>query len=166
MNKKDEKEIGFKSEQDTYSVEIKYSKDAIKDKLVRFTVKDGNSFEISSDKLVELMSHYLNSESLAPAFVDTEKITVVYVKRQIKMKADRDIKTGEEFNVEYSHPYPLEFAIIEEGYKLALIDKEKLAVIVTPELLKQVKRDTPASSDNFIKKFYQAFKTLNLGGSS
>ncbi len=164
MNKKEIN--GLKSIQKDYTVEIKYSKEAIKNKLIKFTTPKGESFEIGSDKLIELIGQNVNSEALAPTFVDTEKITVVYVKRQIKFRLDKDMKAGEEIRAEYSHPYPLEFAIIEEGYNIALIDKDKMAMVVTPELLKQVKRDIPEESKNFIKKFYQSFKSLNLGGSS
>lgn len=166
-NEKEKTEVkGMVSKQENYSVEIKYSEEAEKKKLIKFIPKEGTPIEIEADKLIELLSHYVNSDMLAPTFVDTEKITVVYVKRQLKCRLDRDMKSGEEINIEYSHPYPLEFAIIEEGYKIALIDESRPGVIVTPEILKQVKRDTPKESKNFIKKFYKSFKSLDLGGSS
>ncbi len=164
MSKEEIKIEGKISEQKDYTVAIKYSEDAIKNKLIKFTAKnEDKSFEIETDKLIELMSQYVNSDTLAPAFIDTEKITVVYVTRNLKCKLDRDMKAGEEINIEYKHPYPLEFALIEEGYKIALIDKEHTAVTVTPEMLKQVKRDTPESSRNFVKSFYKGFKSLVLG---
>lgn len=164
----EEKKIpGMRSEQKDYVVELKYSEDAIAKKKIRFIAKkEDKSFEIEAEKLIELLTHYVSGEALSPAFVDTERITVVYVSRQLRCRLDKDMKAGEEFNIEYKHPYPLEFAIIEEGYKIAALDLEKNAVVVTPEILKQVKRDTPESSKNFVKKFYQSFKNLKLGGSS
>ena len=42
------------------------------------------------------------------------------------------------------------------------IDEKKEALVVTPEILKQVKRDTPKESDSFIKKFYQSIKSVKL----
>jgi len=156
---------GLTSDQGDYKVSIKYSKKAIAEKLIKFTVGD-KSFEISSDKLIELLAKYVGSEELSPVFVNTERINVVFVKRNIQAQLDRDFKAGEIINMEYQHPYPLEFALIEEAYKIAAVNQEREGVIVTPELLKQVKRDTPKQSEHFIKSFYKSFKNLMLGDSS
>lgn len=158
MTKENKK--GLISEKKNYTVELKYSSKAERDQLIRFTAKEGNTFEISAPQIVELVSQYINGKDLEPVFVDTERIKVVYVTRQMEAKLDRDFKAGETIRIGYQHPYPLEFAIIEEGMKLAKIDPNREGFIVTPELLKQVKRNTPESSKNFIQKFYESFKNL------
>lgn len=161
MTKENKK--GLISEKKNYTVELKYSSKAERDQLIRFTAKEGNTFEISAPQIVELVSQYINGKDLEPVFVDTERIKVVYVTRQMEAKLDRDFKAGETIRIGYQHPYPLEFAIIEEGMKLAKIDPNREGFIVTPELLKQVKRNTPESSKNFIQKFFQSFKNIGLG---
>lgn len=156
---------GMRSEQSGYSVDIKYSPRAIREKMIRFTIKKGKDFEISSEKLIELLSHYVNSEQLAPTLVDTEKINVVYVTRNLKCRLDKDMKAGEEINIEYQHPYPLEFALIEEGFNLAKINKERGAVEITPEMIKKAQQKTTPSMISFIKKFFNSLGLL-LGKST
>ena len=151
---------GMVAKNDDYNVTIKYSKTAVKDKLIKFTVTKGNSFEISTDKLIELVAHYVNSDVLAPMFVDTERINVVYVTRALNVRADRDIKEGETFQTYYEHPYPIEFALIEEGMGMALINKEKMGFQVTPEMLKDVKAKESPEAKTFIRKFYESFRNL------
>ena len=163
---KEQKKTGMISDKGDYKVEIKYSPEAIEKRLIRFHPKEGTSFEISADNLIELLSHYVNGQELSPAFVDTERIKVVYVDRQMKFKAEKDIKEGEEFNVAYTHPYPLEFAIIEEGFNIAKIRKDREGFVVTSEMLKEVKRKTPKSSKNFVQKFFKSISSLKLGGST
>lgn len=151
---------GLVSNNGDYSVSIKYSKTAVKDKLIKFTVNKGNSFEISTDKLIELVAHYVNSDVLAPMFVDTERINVVYVTRALNFRADKDIKEGETFQMYYEHPYPIEFALIEEGMGMALINKEKMGFVVTPEMLKDVKAKESPEAKTFIRKFYESFRNI------
>jgi len=160
------KVAGMKSEQKDYTVEIKHTPEAIKKRLIKFTSTKKDGFEISADKLIELLSHYVNSDELAPAFVDTERINVVYVTRNIAATLERDFKAGETVHLAYEHPYPLEFALIEEAFNIAKIDKDREGFVVTPELIKKTKKQTPKSCLNFVKKFYESFKNLLLGGSS
>ncbi len=79
---------------------------------------------------------------------------------------ERDFKAGETIHLAYEHPYPLEFALIEEAFNIAKIDKDREGFVVTPELIKKTKKQTPKSCLNFVKKFYESFKNLLLGGSS
>jgi hypothetical protein len=160
------KVTGMKSKQKDYTVEIKYSPEAIKNRLIKFTTDKKGGFEVSADKLIELLSHYVNSEELAPAFVDTQRINVVYVKRQIQAILERDFKAGEKISLEYEHPYPLEFALIEEAFNIAKVNKDREGFVVTPELIKKTKKQTPKSCIDFVKKFYESFKNMLLGGSS
>jgi hypothetical protein len=162
MTKKTEKK-GVIADKKDYTVELKYSPKAERDQLIKFTAKKGNSFEVSAPQMIELVSQYVNGQDLEPVFVDTERIKVVYVERQMEAVLDRDFKAGEKIRLNYKHPYPLEFAIIEEAYNIAKIDSSRPGFEVTPELMKQVKRNTPQKSKTFIEKFYQAFKNLSLG---
>lgn len=157
---------GMRSEQSEYIVDIKYSPRAVKNKLIKFTVKKGKDFEISSEKIIELLSHYVNSEQLAPTFVDTEKINVVYVKRNLKCRLDKDMKAGDEINIEYNHPYPLEFALLEEAYNLAVVDKSRGAIEITPDMINKTKKQTSPSALEFLKKFYKSFINVVLGKST
>ena len=160
---------GVVAEKDNYKVEIKYSPESIEKKLVKFTLTKGKEIVISADELIELISLNVNSDKLAPLFVDNTSINIVYVNRQMKAIANRDIKEGEEIRLDYSHPYPVEFAYLEEAYNIAKIDKTKEGFEVTDEFLKEVvkksKRGEPERK-NFITKFYESFKNLSLGGSS
>lgn len=164
MTKKIDKK-GFISKKEDYSVSIKYNKKAIDKKLVKFSFTGKKDFEISVDSLIELITQYVNSKDLGPLFVDTEKINIVYVKRQMKARLDRDFKAGEEISLEYSHPYPLEFALIEEGFKIAKVENEKGMIEITPEVIKKaMDSKNKKENDGFLKKFYQTFKNITLGG--
>ncbi len=153
---------GMVADKGDYKVSVKYSDKAIEEKLMKFETPNGDSFEISVPHMIELVSHYVNGSDLAPMFVDNERIKIVYVTRNMKFKLEKDFKAGEEIVVAYEHPYPLEFAIIEEAFNLALIKKEKMGFMVTPEILAEVKRRTPQDSKKFIEKFYQSNQNLKL----
>jgi len=106
---------------DKYTIQVKYSDEAVEKKLMKFITPSGDEFEISSDEMISFLVNQVNMNTLEPTFVDTEKINVVEVGRQIQCKLDRDHKAGEIININYTHPYPLEFALLEEVYKIALI---------------------------------------------
>lgn len=153
---------GMVADKGDYKVSVKYSDEAIEKKLMKFETPSGESFEISVEHMIELVSHYVNGSDLAPMFVDNERIKIVYVTRNMKFKLDKDFKAGEEIVVAYEHPYPLEFAIIEEAFNIALIKPDKMGFMVTPEILAEVKRRTPQDSKKFIEKFYQSNQNLDM----
>mgnify|MGYP001293252117 CR=1 FL=1 len=74
----------------------------------------------------------------------------------------RDMKKGEKIDINYSHPYPLEFALIEEAYKIAKIDKNIPKVMLTREYIDEVKKKLKPEMNDYINKFYKSFKNLNL----
>ena len=154
--------IGMIADKGDYKVSVKYSDEAIEKKLMKFETPSGDSFEISVEHMIELVSHYVNGSDLAPMFVDNERIKIVYVTRNMKFKLEKDFKAGEEIIVAYEHPYPLEFAILEEAFNIALIKPEKMGFIVTPEIIAEVKRRIPQDSKKFIEKLYQSNENLNL----
>ncbi len=165
MNNKENKEEevkGIVAKKDNYTVEVKYSDEAIKEKLVKFTLNEGESFEISADELISILVNQVSSETLAPTFVESTRVNVVQVLRSIKAKATEDIPKGKEFSVNYTHPYPLEFAILEEAYKIARIERPGGVMVLTKEFIDEVKEKIKPESEGFIKQFYKSFKETEL----
>lgn len=77
MSKKQIPVEALKTSKDNYSVETKYSQEAIDKSLIKFTVTKGKSFEISIDELIELLAKGVNKEKLAPLFVNAEQVDMV-----------------------------------------------------------------------------------------
>ena len=88
-------QTGVIAKKDNFTVEVKYSPDAIAKKLVRFTVTKGTSIEVSADELIGILTNQVNAETLSPAFVETNKVNVVEVGRQIQCILDKDMKKGD-----------------------------------------------------------------------
>lgn len=156
---------GVVSKRDGYSVEIKYSPEAIEKKLIRFTTPSGDSFVVSTEEMIALLVEHVNLDTLAPTFVDTQRVNVVQVQRQIRCQLNRDYKEGEVINVGYTHPYPLEFAILEEAYKIAAIDTDRGVQTLTAQFIDKVKEDMKPNMDKMLdysKKFYSTFKSIDL----
>jgi len=151
-----------KLQQKDYSVEIGYSKKASEKKLLKFTTKSGDSFEVSAEELSSMLIGGVNSETLEATFVESDRINVVEVGRQLQCVLDKDMKKGDKININYTHPYPIEFALIEEGYKIAKIDMNVPKVTLTKEYLDEVKSKLKPEMTNFIKKFYKSFKNLGI----
>ena len=145
-----------------YTVQIGYSKKAKENKLMKFVTKNGDSFEISAEEMSTMLIGGVNSNTLEATFVESDRINVVEVGRQIQCVLDKDMKKGEKININYTHPYPLEFALIEEAYKIAKIDISIPAKVLTKEYIKEIKSKLKPEMTNFITKFYKSFKQLNL----
>lgn len=143
-----------------YTLQVNYSEDAIEKKLMKFITPSGDEFEISAEEMATILVGQVNSETLAATFVESEKVNVVEVTRQIKCLAERDIKKGEEIRLEYKHPYPVEFAIIEEGMKIAKINMDVKVFELTSEYLNAVRLKIKPEQKKFINKFYEFFKNL------
>lgn len=153
---------GLKLDKGNFTVEVKYSEEAIKNKLVKFTVVEGNEIVISADDLVNMLVNQVNSEVLEATFVESDRINVVEVGRQLKCILERDFKKGEIINLNYIHPYPIEFALIEEAWKIAQINKDTKVTELTVEYIEDVKKKIKPEMSNYIRKFYEAFKSINL----
>ncbi len=155
-----EENKGVKLDKGNFTVEVKYSPEAIEKKLVKFTVKEGTEIVLTADELVSMLVNQVNSEVLSAAFVETDRINVVEVSRQLRVVTDRDFKKGEVININYSHPYPIEFALIEEGWKIAVLKKDTKVTELTAEYLEKVKLAIKPNMVDYMKKFYKAFKTV------
>jgi len=141
----------------TYTVEIGYSDD----NLIRFIPVNGNSFEISVPEIMELVSQ-ASEDTLAPTFTETDRINVVEVSRQLLCVLDEDMKKGQEIRLNYTHQLPIEFAIIEEVGKIAKINQDVPVMTLTKEYIEEVRKKLTSKQENFIKKFYKAFKQVKL----
>ncbi|TRZ54126.1 MAG: hypothetical protein D4S01_00110 [Dehalococcoidia bacterium] len=145
-----------------YTVQIGYSDEAKEKKLMKFITKSGDEFEISSEELSSMLIGGVNSDTLEATFVESDKINVVEVGRQLQCVLDKDMKKGEKININYTHPYPIEFAIIEEAYKIAKIDESIPKVTLTREYIDKVKAQLKPEQTDYINKFYKSFKNIDI----
>jgi len=145
-----------------YTVQIGYSEKAKSEKLLKFISKSGDEFEISAEELSSMLIGGVNSDTLEATFVDSERINVVEVGRQLQCVLEKDMKKGEKININYVHPYPVEFAVIEQAYKIAKINMDVPAITLTKEYIKEVISKVKPEQENFLKKFYKSFNNLKL----
>lgn len=151
-----------KLEREKFTCEVGYSPEAIKDKLMKFRCKDGGEFEISAEEMASMLIGGVNSETLEATFVESDRINVVEVGRQLQCVLDKDMKKGEKININYTHPYPIEFALIEEAYKIAKIDESVPRIVLTRDYINEVKAKLKPEMTDYINKFYKSFKNLKL----
>jgi hypothetical protein len=138
-------------------------KDEAKEKkLMKFITKSGDSFEISADEMSSMLIGGVNSNTLEATFVESDRINVVEVGRQLQCVLDKDMKKGQKININYTHPYPIEFALIEEAYKIAKIDESVPKVTLTREYIDEVKSKLNPEMTEYINKFYKSFKNVNI----
>lgn len=149
-----------KMEKESYTLEVNYSPEAIEKKLMRFIPKNGQPFEISADEMSTILIGQVNSELVEATFVESDRVNVVDVTRQIRVRADRDIKKGEEIRLDYVHPYPLEFALIEEAMKIAKIRKDVPSHELTVDYINAVKAKITPEQHNYVKRIYKFFTGL------
>ena len=129
---------------------------------MKFISKSGDEFEISAEEMSSILINQVNADTLSATFVETDKINVVEVGRQIKCVLEEDMKKGQEININYTHPYPLEFALIEEVYKIAKVNEDVPVFVLTKEYIDSVKEKIKPDMEKYIEKFYSSFKNLNI----
>jgi len=145
---------------DDYTIQVNYSPEAIEKKLMKFISKSGDEFVISAEEMSSVLIGQVNSELLSATFVESDRVNVVEVLRQFKFKANRNIKKGEEVSLDYKHPYPVEFALIEEAMKIAKINKDVPVFTLTRKYLDEVRNKITPEQEKFINRFYKFFKNL------
>lgn len=155
------KAIELKKE--NYTIQVNYSDESSSKKLMKFITPKGDEFEISAEEMISFLVNQVNMKTLEPTFVDSEKINVCEVMRQIVVKADRDIKGGEEIRINYKHPYPLEFALLEETYKIAKVDKDVKAIEITGDMISETFKKINPEMRDFTEKFYKSYQGVKLG---
>lgn len=145
-----------------YTVQIGYSKKAKKDKLMKFISKGGDEFVISAEEMSSMLIGGVNSDTIEATFVESDRMNVVEVGRQIQCVLDKDMKKGETININYTHPYPLEFALIEEVYRIAKIKEDVPSLVLTKEYMDKVKAELKPEQEDYINKFYKSFKNVDV----
>jgi len=153
---------GKEIKKDNYKVQVGYSKEAVEKHLIKFISKSGDEFEISAEEMSEMLIGGVNSNTLEATFVETDKINVVEVGRQLECVLDKDMKKGEKINLNYTHPYPLEFALLEQVHGIAKINMDVPTFILTREYIDKVKKQLKPQQEKFLQKFYKSFKNLKL----
>jgi hypothetical protein len=148
--------------QKNYTVEIGYSDEAKEKKLMKFITKSGDEFEISADEMSSILIGGVNSDTLEATFVESDRINVVEVGRQLQCELTEDMKKGQKININYTHPYPIEFALIEEAYKIAKIDESVPKIELTREYIDKVKAQLKPEMTDYINKFYKSFKNIKI----
>ena len=147
---------------DNYTVQVGYSKEAAKKKLVKFISKSGDEFEIAAEELAGMLIGGVNNETLEATFVDSERINVVEVGRQLEAVLDKDMKKGEKIRMNYSHPYPLEFALIEQVWGIAKINMDVPALTLSTDYIAEAMKKLKPEQEDFMKKFYKSFKNVDI----
>ena len=148
---------------DKYTVQINYSPEATEKKLMKFiTNKSGDEFEISANELSTMLIGGVNSEVLEATFVESNRIDVVEVGRQLQCELTEDMKKGAKININYTHPYPLDFALIEQVYGIAKIKMDVPAFSLTREYIEEAIKKIKPEQEKFLNTFYKSFKNVNL----
>lgn len=147
---------------DKFTLQVNYDDEAIEKKLMKFITPSGDEFTISAEEMSTILIGQVNAEVVEATFVESEHVNVVEVERQVSVRADRDIKEGEEIRLNYSHPYPVEFAIIEEAANIARIRQDVPVMTLTKEYIDSVKSKTTKEQNRFVEAFYKFFKNLSL----
>jgi len=143
-----------------YTIQVGYSKDAIKNKMMKFISKSGDEFEISAEEMSSILVSQVNSNTLEATFVESDRINVVEVGRQLECVLEEDMKKGQKIRMNYTHPYPVEFALIEEAYKIAKIDESIPRITITKEYLDDVRAKIKPEMREYSESFYKSFKNI------
>jgi hypothetical protein len=147
---------------DNYTIQIKYSPEAIEKKLMKFITPLGEAFEISADEMISILVGQVNVDSLSPVFVNSEKIDVVEVSRQLECVLEEDMKKGQKIHLNYVHPYPIEFALIEEAYKVAKVNHNVHVFEITKEYIDMVREKIKPEMEHYLNQFYKSFKNIHM----
>jgi len=147
---------------DGYTVQVGYSPKASEKHLIKFISKSGDEFEISAEEMSSMLIGGVNSNTLEATFVETDKVNVVEVGRQLEFVLNKDMKKGEKIKANYAHPYPIEFAIIEQVWGIAKINMDVPVMTLTKKYIEETKKKLKPEQTKFIEKFYKSFKNVDL----
>ena len=145
---------------ENYTIQVAFSPEAKKKKLMKFISKGGDEFVISAEEMISILINQVSAETIAPTFVDTEKINVVEVSRQLECVLEEDMKKGQKIRLNYIHPYPLEYALLEEVYKVAKINMDVPALVLTKEYIEETREKLKPEMTEFMNKFYKSFRNI------
>lgn len=124
--------MGKYFENDDYRIEVKYSKKARDQELLKIKLKKGQTVEFKAHDLLKIITENIKKNELALALSEQElemdSIFMVEVIRTMHFTMDRDVKKGEVINFNYPQLYPYFLALCEQMYKIAEIKGEVKAV--------------------------------------
>ncbi len=143
-----------------YTLQVNYSPEAIEKKLMKFITPSGDEFEISAEEMSSILVGQVNSELIEATFVESDRVNVVEVTRQLSVRLKKDLKKGDIVRMEYKHPYPVEFAVIEQAMNLAKINMDVPTFTLTKQYLDDVMKKNTPEQKRFVEKFYEFFKGL------
>lgn len=119
-------------ENDEYRIEVKYSKKARDQELLKLTLKKGDTVEFKSKDLLKIITENIKKKELALALseqeLELESILMTTVIRTVNFTLDHDVKKGEVINFNFPQQYPYFLALCEEMYKIAHIEGEVKAI--------------------------------------
>lgn len=146
---------GFTTNIENCQIDIKYSKQAEKKELIRFTIKEGDTFEINADALLALIASQFKSKEFALALADTDvaNIYMVETERYINATLDRDFKKGERISFPFKHMYPYVLAAVEKAYHIAEHDDKVKEV--PREVFEQTLKNLGDINKEFIETLYK-----------
>lgn len=153
---------GVRLKKKDYSIEIKYNDEAIKKKLIKIISRSGDEIVFSAEEMASIIMSQVNSDTLSATFVETEKVNMVEVSRQLECELTEDMKKGQKIRLNYNHPYPLEFALLEQVYKIAKVNMDTPVFSLTKEYIDEVTKKIKPEQEKFIKSFYSGFKNLKV----
>ncbi len=129
---KPKQKMGKFYENDNYRLEVKYSKKAKDQELLKIKVKKGDTVEFKAHDLLKIITENIKKNELALALSEQElemdSIFMIEVIRTIHFTMDRDVKKGELINFNYPQVYPYFLALCEAMYHLAEVKGEIKAV--------------------------------------
>lgn len=161
MKKKNESE-GFVAHKRDYQVEIKYSEEAKKNKLIRFTAKRKNrEFVISVDEFINMIMMNINKEEIPMLRTVNDTVQMIEVERSISGVADKDFKKGEPISFNYLTKIPLEMAIAEEAYKLCAIRGD--IEVIPASTLTEAQKEITERQKQYIQFTYAEFLKKQQG---
>lgn len=122
------KKTGSFYENDDYRIEVKYSKKAREQELLKIKFKKGKTVEFKAADLLKIITEQIKRKDLALALseqeLEMESIHMVEVVRQINFTSTKDVKKGEVISFQYPQMYPYFLALCEQMYKIAVVKGE------------------------------------------
>ena len=124
--------MGSFYENEDYRIEVKYSKKARDQELLKIKIKKGDTLEFKASDLLKIITEQIKKKELALALsdeeLDMEAIAMIEVIRQVNFTMDRDVKKGEVISFQYPQPYPYFLAKCEEMWNIAKLQGEPVGI--------------------------------------
>lgn len=151
---KPKQKMGKYFENDKYRIEVKYSKKARDQELIKIKLKKGDTAEFKAADMLKIITENIKKNELALALSEQElemdAIMMIEVIRTINFTMDRDVKKGEVINFNYPQIYPYFLALCEAMYQLGELKGEIKAVPLS--LVEETKEKMITQNMNLAEK--------------